>query len=569
MWTFTDPPYFPWFFSLLGGLGLLLFGVRLMAEGLQKTASQGLRRLLTFLTRNRVLAACLGAGVATLMQSSGITGVMVIGFVHAGLLNLIQALAIALGANIGTTITAQLIAFKLPVLALPLVALGAFLRLFAGSRRWRYSGEIVLGLGLLFLGLGIIKDGCEPLRQSVWLSELLGIADAHPLLAVFAGALLTVLVQSSSATVGMIMAFAAGGLLDFTTSVALILGENIGITVTANLAALRSSLTAKRAAVGLFLFNVIGVAYMLLFLPWFMQLVDGLTPGAADLVATTAAQAREYGVQVGERPFVVRHIANTHTLFNAINLIIFLPLLALLARLSRRLVPDRRSEAAVEDSLQPMYLDERVLDTPPLAIGQARAEVQRMSRLAADNLDTTMGYLAGQVRSNATLTALAEGETQLDMLQRRISDYLVAISQRSVSQASSQEIARLLHTVNELENIGDCCENLWQLKSRQLEGGYQFSAAAMAEFKEMTAEVAAFMQAVSAEICRNPGEPIHDAAERENRIDAYQEQLRNHHIGRLHTGQCQVVPGLLYNDMLHNLERIGDYCFSIARQLPV
>ncbi|MEA3333993.1 MAG: Na/Pi cotransporter family protein, partial [Pseudomonadota bacterium] len=281
-------------FAFVGGLGLFLYGMKIMSEGLQKAAGNRLRLVLEKLTTNRISAFMVGASVTAIVQSSSATTVMVVGFVNAGLMNLMQAIGVILGANIGTTITGQMIAFKVHHYALPAIGIGVALKFFSRNRRWQYFGEILLGFGMLFYGLDVLKEGLSFLKTQPFFQEAFVSFSHNHIMAVLAGALLTIILQSSSATVAITMTLAASGALTFEGGLGLILGENIGTTITALLASIGTNVPAKRAARAHMLINVLGVVYMLLLFPFFARLVDNFTPGDPDMVLVGAQQAAEY-----------------------------------------------------------------------------------------------------------------------------------------------------------------------------------------------------------------------------------------------------------------------------------
>jgi phosphate:Na+ symporter len=548
----------PVLFGLLGGLGFFLLGMRTMSEGLQKIAGDRLRRVLSTLTGNRMLGAVVGMGITALVQSSTATTVMVVGFVNAGLMSLVQAIGVVLGANVGTTLTAQIISFNISRYALPAIGLGVAFKLFSRHKPKNYAGEILLGLGLLFFGLQVMKGAFDPIKASDdFKGFFLLIGDNH-LLGVLLGALVTILVQSSSATIALTIALASSGLLTYEASVALILGENVGTAVTANLAAIGTNLAARRTAMAHLLFNLIGVAYMLLCLPLFMMAVAAVTAGDPDFVAQARQQADLLGVAVGDKPFIARHIANTHTLFNLINTLVFLPLVTPLAKLTTFFIRGR--EEQIEYHLR--YLDSRVLDTPPIALGQARAETVRMARITLEMLDEAVCYLRDQ--ADRHIVVLEKKEAMVDLLQREISDFLVTLSQRSISPETSREIAALLHTVSDLERVGDHCQNLWQLGQRKKLQRVVFSETAITEVREMCERTRELLAYVVTALDRRDPDVLEQAAALDNGIDQMEETLRNNHIARLNTGECGVLPGLIFLDMLHNLEKIGDHAFNVA-----
>lgn len=548
-------------FGLIGGLGLFLFGMKIMSEGLQKIAGDRMRKILAALTNNRIVGTLVGIGVTAIIQSSSATTVMTVGFVNAGLMSLVQSIGVVLGANIGTTVTAQLIAFKITKYALPAIGLGAGLKLFARDRRWTYIGEILLGFGILFFGLQIMEHAFEPLKKSQEFREMFLMVGDHHLLGVMIGAVLTMIVQSSSATIGITIALASTGLISFEASVALILGENIGTTITANLAAIGTNLAARRTAFAHFLFNLIGVAYMLALLPQFIHLVNAITPGDADFVLTTPEQVARFGGALGDKPFIARHIANTHTLFNVLNTLIFLPLVGLLAKLTTFVIRGREEE--MEFHLK--FIDNRVLNTPPIALGQARSETRRMAQLALEMVDDTVAFLRDQ--DEKRIPALEQKEELVDLLQKEITDFLVALSQKSITQETSRDIASMMNMVNDLERVGDHCENLWRLGQRKRDQKIAFSDVAMVEMAEMATHTRDFLAFVVAALERGD-RTIHDKAlHMETVVDDIEESLRNNHIARLNTGECAVLPGLVFIDMLHNFEKIGDHTFNVAEAI--
>lgn len=545
-------------FGLLGGLGMFLFGMKIMSEGLQKIAGDRMRKILSALTSNRVIGALVGIAVTAIIQSSSATTVMVVGFVNAGLLSLVQSIGVVLGANVGTTITAQLIAFKITKFALPAIGIGAGFKLFSKNKKYVYIGEIILGFGLLFFGLSTMKHAFNPLKASEEFRQLFLLVGDYKLLGIMIGALLTVIVQSSSATIGITLALASTGLLSFEVSVALILGENIGTTITANLAAIGTNLAAKRTAFSHFLFNALGVTYMLLLFPLFIKFISSITPGDADFVIQTQAQADSFSAAIGDKPYIARHIANTHTLFNIINTIIFLPLIGILAKLSTLII---RGEEDLE-SFQVKFIDDRVLNTPPVAIGQARRETMRMAKIALEMLEETNQFLENP--DFKKIRGLEKKEELVDILQRDIMDFLVKLSQRSISTETSKSIASLMSMVNDIERIGDHCENLWELGIRKTEGKISFSYSGTNEVSSIAGKTQDFLRFVINAMETEDVTIAPKSIEFEDTIDDLEESLRMNHVTRLNTGECAVQPGLIFIDMLHSYEKIGDHTFNVS-----
>ena len=552
-------------FGLFGGLGLFLFGMKIMSEGLQKIAGNRIRKILAALTNNRFIGMLVGLAVTAIIQSSSATTVMVVGFVNAGLMSLVQSIGVVLGANVGTTVTAQLIAFKITKYALPAIGLGAGLKLFSKNKKWVYIGEIILGFGMLFFGLSVMKGAFDPVKGSEAFKAIFLTVGNNHLIGVLIGALLTIVVQSSSATIGITLALATSGLLSFEASVALILGENIGTTITANLAAIGTNLAARRTALAHFLFNFIGTAYLLILFPYYMEFITYITAplvgGAADFVVQTPEQSAAIGAAIGDKPYIARYIANTHTMFNIVNVIVFLPLVGFLAKAATRIIPGVDEE--VDFHLK--YLDNRVLNTPPIALGQARAETQRMAEVTLKNFDRTLQFFReGDLKR---VQKLQEREDLIDLMQKEITDFLVALSQKSVSQETSREIASLMHMVNDIERVGDHCENLWRLGQRRIEEKVKFSQNAIDELDEISQHTRDFLHYVLDHMKKDAPdieEMMARSNQMEDRVDDLERTLRENHITRLNSGECAVMPGLIFIDMLHNYEKIGDHTFNLA-----
>jgi phosphate:Na+ symporter len=548
-------------FGLMGGLGLFLFGMKIMSEGLQKVAGDRMRKILAALTNNRLIGTLVGLAVTAIIQSSSATTVMVVGFVNAGLMSLVQSIGVILGANIGTTVTAQLIAFKITKYALPAIGIGAAFKLFARNRNWMYLGEILLGFGILFFGLSTMKVAFDPVKGSEEFRQFFTLVGDNHLLGVLIGAVMTVIVQSSSATIGITLALASSGLVSFEASVALILGENIGTTITANLAAIGTNVAARRTALAHFLFNFIGVAYMLILMPYFLKVVTSITPGNPDFVIQTQQQMATYGAALGDKPFIARHIANTHSLFNIINTLVFLPFVGILAKLATMLIPGLETE--MEYHLK--FIDNRVLNTPPIALGQARAETKRMAQISLEMLEETSLFLRDLDEKRISL--LEKKEEMVDMLQKEITDFLVALSQKSITQETSRDIASMMHMVNDLERVGDHCENLWRLGLRRKNQKVIFSEIANVEIEELSGKTREFLSFILSAMDRRDTSVGPKAEVLEEAIDQLEGALKDNHISRLNTGECAVLPGLIYIDMLHNFEKIGDHTYNVSKAL--
>jgi phosphate:Na+ symporter len=399
------------------------------------------------------------------------------------------------------------------------------------------------------------------LKNSEDFRQMFLLVGDYKLLGVMIGALLTVIVQSSSATIGITLALATSGLITFEASVALILGENIGTTITANLAAIGTNLAAKRTAFAHFLFNAIGTLYMLILMPLYMKFISAITPGDADFVIMTQAQADSYAAVIGDKPYIARHIANTHTMFNVINVLVFLPFVGVLAKLSTMMIRGEDDS----DSMQMKFIDIRVLNTPPIAIGQARRETIRMAKIALEMVDRTNQFL--EDGDTKHILELEKREEMVDLLQREITDFVVQLSQRSISIQTSESITSLMHMVNDLERIGDHCENLWQLGLRKFEGKISFSEIGDNEISTIAAKTHDFLQYIVEAMTHQDQKIGLKSIEFEDEIDELERTLRMNHINRLNTGECSVQPGLVFIDILHNFEKIGDHTFNISESI--
>ncbi len=547
-------------FAFLGGLGLFLYGMKIMSEGLQKAAGNRLRQVLEKLTTNRIAAFLVGTSVTAIVQSSSATTVMVIGFVNAGLMNLMQAIGVILGANIGTTITGQMIAFKVHHYALPAIGIGVALKFFTWNRRWQYFGEILLGFGMLFYGLDVLKDGLAVLKTQPFFQDAFISFSHNHIIAVLAGALLTIVLQSSSATVAITMTLAASGALTFEGGLGLILGENIGTTITALLASIGTNVSAKRAARAHMVINVLGVIYVLLLFPLFARLVDNFTPGDPEMVLAGAQQATEYAMAVGDKPFIARHLANAHTFFNIFNCLLFLPLVGIIAKVCIWMVPAGDEE---ESTYHLRYLDNRVLDTPALALAQAHQETTRMAGLCLRMFDQTMECF--ETFSQKLVEKVYRKENTVDMLQKEITDFLVNVTQLSTTPEISREVSATMYIVNNLERLGDHCENLIRLVERKHDQKIEFSAEALKEIANIRGKAREFLELMVSGLEKGKYERFMILAKAfEGSINSLEDRYRNRHIERLSEDRCSVVQGLIFIDILTNFEKIGDHCFNIC-----
>ncbi len=530
-------------FGVIGGLGLFLFGMKFFSEGLQKAAGQKLRQILKLLTNKPVIGVITGAIVTATIQSSSATTVMVVGFVNAGLLLLRQAIGVVMGANIGTTMTAQIIAFKIDQYALPAIGIGFAIWMCARRKVWKAWGQALLGFGVLFLGLAIMKQVLGPLKDSEAARSFLMYFSKSPLLAVFTGFLLTAIIQSSSATIGLVMALAFSGLIDFNASIGLILGADIGTTVTAWIASIGTNVSARRVAASHTIFNVIGVCYMLYFVynGMYARFIDFITPG------------------VISQATIMRHVANAHTMFKVIDVCVFLPMIGILERFVIWLIPGEADELHAE----PKYLERHLLNTPPLALDQAKNEIIRMMQIARQAVTNAMnGFFKRDLK---LLKSVAQKEEVIDNLQKEITQYLIELSERSLTHEESEKLPAFCHSVNDVERIGDHAENLVELAERAIDENLPFSETAIAELKGMFSEVDDMLIEVMEALDNSHKAKAYDALKREEVLNNLQIELRENHIQRLNDRICYIPSGIIFLDMVNNLEKIGDHLTNIAQ----
>ncbi len=540
-------------FQLIGGLGLFLTGMHFMSEGLQKSSGDSLKKILEKLTTNRVIGTGVGAIVTAVIQSSSATTVMVVGFVSAGLMSLTQALSVILGANIGTTITGQIIAFNISAVSMPCIGIGTILYIFFKRPAIVYLGEIILGFGLLFLGMDTMTNAFKPLSHSEEFKSIFIYFSNNPIMAVIAGALTTLIVQSSSATMGITIALATAGLIDFPAAAALVLGENIGTTITANLAALNASRTAKQAALGHLLFNLIGVTYMLIFLKPFMAFINNITPGDVT-----------YFVQNGAGliyPNIGRHIANLHTMFNIINTIIFLPFLPVLAKLCEKIIKDDKQQ---EEKTKIVHLSDEILSAPEIAVGLTQKETIRMYEYALN----LFNYAKKAVLENDEKAAI-EGKSiakTLDIFNDDINLFLTKLSAKSLSAKSLRIVHNIGTAIEEINQIGDRSIKLIKTKNKMNDKNIIFSSDATKELNNIIKLVEDFCHQVEKlYISGDKLKEITIFAENEENIDKIRKLYKKNHLKRLDEGLCSLPAGLAFIDLLNTLEKIADNTYAIAQ----
>lgn len=521
--------------GLMGGLGIFVYGIELTSDGLQKASAHRMKDILSSLTSNRFLAVIVGIVITVLLQSSSAATVLLVGLVNASMMSLSQALGVILGSAVGTTLTVQLIAFKVTDYALFMVAAGVPIMLFARRPQVRHVGQAILGFGFVFYGMSLMSGAMSPLRSYPGFVDVLLSVTEKPLLAVLVIAIFTAIVQSSAASIALAMSLASQGVIDFAAAIPMVFGANIGTTATALLSSLASSRAAKRVALAHLIFKVIGVIIFLPFLPVF-----------TDFVARTAVD-------------IQRQIANSHTIFNVINLLIFLPFTTPFGKLVTRILPDtERLERAAH------YLDESVLDVPDLAIDQAKSEILRMAKIIRDEM---MPNILDLVRTGdeSVKTKLRELELTLDYLYKSITRYLSRLSQRNLSEGQSEQQIRLLYVCNDLEHLGDVMMNTIQIAQKMQQQGMELS-------EEGWQELSMMHQAIK----RNYENAIkafetddQDLARKVIRLNPevvkMEKSLRYSHFSRLQENQKTLETSAVHLDLVNNLLRINNHALSIAQ----
>jgi len=547
------------FIETIGGLGLFVLGMKTMTEGLQMAAGPRIKKILCAISANRVIGCATGALVTAMVQSSSATTVMLIGFVSAGLLTLQQAVGVILGANIGTTMTSQLIAFKLSSLSLPAVALGVSMRFFSKQKKYRYAGEVILGFGLLFLGMETMKHGLQPLRSDPNFLSFFTRFDPASLggllLCVLTGALLTMAVQSSSATVGLTMTMATQGLLSFPAAMALVLGENIGTTITAELATLgTANIEAHRTARAHTMFNVIGVGIMVLVFPQFVAFVEKITR----LSGVGAPDALLHG----EHLYVGRYLANGHTLFNITNALFFLLFLPVLVKAAIMLSPKDKTTPPPEAIPE---FNDFYDESPIAALAQVRAEILRMAKTARQTLENVIPAI--KQRNPEMMSGWKEQEKWIDQARKEITHYLIKIYQLEINEDSAREIHSFFRMANNIEKIGDAVEQLAHLSEKLFENRLLLSDHSLKDLEQMSHRVLAFLDLVIVQINAPDATFMQEAYKHETGINLQFNKMRVQKIQRLQERDCSIEPGLWYIDIMAYLERIGGYCFNIAQAI--
>ncbi len=540
--SFTAKDILAILIPLFGGLGLFLYGMNVMSDGIEKSAGNKMEKIIEKLSGNIFKGVLVGAIVTVIVQSSSATTVMVVGFVNAGIMNLTQAIGIIMGANIGTTVTAQLVSINLTALAPIAIALGSAIKLFSKKNKQVILGEIVLGFGMLFLGMDIMKQAMSPLKDFAGFTEMVAAIGSGTFLGTVEGFVLgfiiTTLVQSSSASTGILVALALTGALPIQAAFPVLLGTNVGTCTTALISSISANRTAKRAALMHLLFNLVGTIVFIIF---FSKMTVNLVVSMSDEPA--------------------RQLANAHTFFNVVNTLLLLPFAGLIVKAVTKILPVTDEEKE-EQMFGTKYLDERILETPTIAMGQVIKEVLHMGNLAKLSLESAIESVETNNVKAAEKTFKIE--KTINMLEREISNYLIKLSNTAIDFEDRQIIDGLFSTINDIERVGDHADNIAELGMYKVDNEVTFSEKAVIEMKDMVDQVTTAFDMAMESLREGDRHKAQRVVEIEGAIDEMEKTLRKKHITRLNEGRCETNSGIIFLDMLSNLERISDHASNIA-----
>lgn len=527
--------------SLIGGLGLFLYGMNIMGEGLQKSTGPKLEKAIELLTSNVVMGVLVGAVVTGIIQSSGATTVMVVGFVNAGIMSLPQAIGVIMGANIGTTITAQLVSLDVDFLAPVALGIGIVIYMFSNKPKHKNIAEILIGFGILFTGMDFMKEAVKPLAGYQGFTDMLLSFGHHPILGVLMGFAITAIVQSSSASMGMLIALASQGLIPITAALPILYGENIGTCVTSLISSIGASRNARRAAIMHLTFNVLGsMIFMFILSKPIVAIVTAIDP-------TDAA----------------RQIANAHTLFNILNVIVLLPFNKLIVKLALKLVPETKGEQ--DDDKVVKYIDDRMIETPSIALANIVKETLRMGEKSKESLNAAMDGIVDKSKEKIELSF--KREKLINELQKSILNYLLKLSKASLNEDSRETVDALFNTVNDIERIGDHAENIAELAKDIVDLEISFSDVGIGELKDMYNKVVStYTYALEAMRTSNV-ELACKVIKMEEQVDMMEKSCRANHMNRLNSSSCSIESGVIYLDIISNLERVSDHAVNIAQQV--
>ena len=534
-------------FVFAGGLGMFIYGMQIMSQGLENAAGNKMKSLLEVLTKNKFLGVALGALITAVIQSSSATTVMVVGFVNAGIMNLTQAMGVIMGANIGTTITGWIVsmgewaAFLKPSTLAPVaIAIGVLVMMVGKRRATKDVASIVVGFGLLFVGIDNMSSAMSGLKEVPAFTQLFVSLGSNPILGILVGAGVTAIIQSSSASVGILQSLAVAGLIPFNSAVYIIMGQNIGTCVTAMLSSMGAKKNAKTAALMHLLFNIIGTVIFSVGAIAFFQIVN--PAWGRDMITAT-------------------QISTVHTAFNIATTVLLFPVSGLIIKLAKMI--GRAEDESMDDSV--VSLDDRMLETPSIALQATVLEVERMADLVKDTLDVARRVLF--TKTNEDIHLLRDDEDKVDKLCAGITDYAIKITRLQISDQEHEDVARLLQVVSDIERVGDYCENISEFAEEMAEKKLSFSETGEKELKEMIEICADSYEYAIQAFMENDKEKALKVIEKEVRADELELKLRTKHIKRLTNQECNTEAGIVFLDTVICLERISDHARNIAEEV--
>ncbi len=547
-------------FNTIGGLGLFIFGMHSMSDALQKIAGDKMRQAINALTTNRLIAVAVGIFVTCTTQSSSFTTVMVVGFVKAGLMQLQQAIGVILGANIGTTITGWIIAIQITKYALPILGCGIGFALFSKKESWKYFGELTMGFGLIFFGLQIMKTGFVEFKTDpafiAWFSMFGVDSFAAIIMSVAVGAVLTMIIQSSSATLGITIALAISGVITFEGAAALILGENIGTTITAYLASIGGTVASKRAAWAHIVFNVVGVIIIIVIFKPYIAFVQYLVNNVLGWAAVSANTLNSSG----EAPQMAQYIAMSHSMFNICNTIIWLPFLGMLAKIVTLMIPEKDEKEVT--SLK--FIDPELINIPSLALEQARIEVLTLGEEVQHILDLTSDILAQKGDIKKSVNQALAHEERINRIQRDITVYLVKSSTQDLNHEQRKENQSMIRAVDELESIGDYCARLVSTSRRIYYDNLKFSEEANQAIIKLMSKVLKFYTLTSIGYINKDNTFLPEVVVKKTNIRDFAHFAREQHMARLNTGNCDIIAGLAFVNIIAEFEHMTSHIVNLA-----
>jgi phosphate:Na+ symporter len=550
---------FKMIFQAVGGLGIFLLGMKYMSEGIQTLASNQLRRLISLVTNNRLIAVSVGTLFTCLVQSSSVTTVMIVGLTNSGVMTLLQGLGVMMGANIGTTITGWILVIKIGKYGLPVLGIAAFFHLFSKNERLRFIAMTIMGIGMIFFGLELMKNGFKPLRSSPEFITWFSMFDAGTYFGIiklaFIGCLVTLIVQSSSATLAITMGLAATGVINFESAAALVLGENIGTTITAHLAALGARTNAKRLAYAHVIFNILGVTWMITVFPIYMSLIKwflGLDPGL---------MVMENGSET--YPYIILGIAAVHTGFNVTNTALFLPFIGYMESLLQKMVPDKPTKEIHHLT----RLDSGLVETPGIALEHSHAEILKMGKIAKDMMNHLKNATGDDTVDDFHVKKIFHKEEALDVIQNEIFIFLTDLLASEISHEIADEGRQQLRMADEYESISDYIAKILKLHLRLRNENLRLPEKEKEDISHLHDAVDAYMELVNSGFANRYKEILIKALPQSDAITHRVRRIRTQYIERLSDTRTEPAITMIFADMLNDYRRVKDHTLNIAEAI--